>query len=107
MQKVDGSKSSQIVVGMGFSILLCDHTYIMFSYADYPSYTRLTIMQLLDAVNKQVATPHTGGIYRRDQFSLACRNYLFVFPSLLPFSLLCLSVLFLSFSFIFYYCYVC
>ena len=64
-------------------------------------------MQLSDAVNKQVATPHAGGIYRRDQFSLARPRYFdfcFSLPPLL-FSLLCLSVL-ISF-FYFYFLLLC
>ena len=54
-------------------------------------------MQLLDTVNKQVGE-HAGGIYRRDQFSLARPRY-FDFCFSLPLHS-CLFVLFLLFLFL-------
>ena len=63
-------------------------------------------MQLLDAVNKRVATPHAVGLPMPVVFIgvtssvwLVHVTSIFNSPSLLPFSLLCLSVLFLSCSF--------
>ena len=62
-------------------------------------------MQLLDAVNKRVATPHAVGLPMPVVFIgvtssvwLVHVTSIFNSPSLLPFSLLCLSVLFLSCS---------